>query len=789
MEHHDDDNRWDYDCPQFVDFTVPMPFNDGADQMFESTIMGEGPSTSTLPFLSQGAGEDSPVASTEPKEEHPATSETTKDEKETGKENDQSGEESDKATEDPKKSRQPTNIVTSLDKWRNPKKHGSTGPEPLVCSESSNSKKPRKNPEKVLTEAHKSSSSSMLTRSKSLRVQKSNSASTLPSDKTAAPSTASGSRPQRSHTRTLSQGRSRSNSVDMSTAGKSKGDASTAERPAKVPSLLKRLGEGAISSKLKSSEELEMERIKQLKKELQHKRQMAQESYKKAMSKQGPLTVHSKQTTVPQEFQFQSDLRLKSQPKKLEENSIGDFVKSLRSRTVVSPGPSASAPKKLTVPQPFHLTEKYTGKGSQASAEAKFESVAAQVAAFHRKTPERFRARARSGDKVHERGSRSVSPGPRLTQPHTPNLTARNRQRPTHYISHEQLEMQEAEEMKQNQFKAHPVNTKILNKSGLGVKKPPVKPPTEIEEFSLSSGLQKKKEVEEECFEFHAKPLNKKILEGPVGIKPVKPALPTIPQSPAFALKHRVRLPVELPEEKESGGPTRAKPVPHIGIPFQPKLPHQHTVPEPFSVEERSKTMLAQKEEKIKQILEEEKRAREFHAQPIPSHDPVLPEKVVKEPTRPEPFQLGTDQRGAVYAQEMAHKLTEEEEEQKRAAQFRAQPNRTIYKEPFIPVPSTKALTEVSDFELNSDRRAQQREEFEMRKKEREAELEGHRREREQRDKEEEEAAIARLRAEMVHRPNPIRHYAPVVIKPSEKPLTAAESPQFSDRLRAKVRL
>ncbi len=34
MDHHEDDNIWDYDCPQFVDFTAPMPFNDGADQMF-----------------------------------------------------------------------------------------------------------------------------------------------------------------------------------------------------------------------------------------------------------------------------------------------------------------------------------------------------------------------------------------------------------------------------------------------------------------------------------------------------------------------------------------------------------------------------------------------------------------------------------------------------------------------------------------------------------------------------------------------------------------------------------
>lgn len=98
-------------------------------------------------------------------------------------------------------------------------------------------------------------------------------------------------------------------------------------------------------------------------------------------------------------------------------------------------------------------------------------------------------------------------------------------------------------------------------------------------------------------------------------------------------------------------------------------------------------------------------------------------------------------------------------------------------------------IAEVSDFELNSERRAAQREDFELRKKEREAELEGQRRLREQRQKEEEEAAIAKLRAEMVHHPNPIRRYAPVVVKPSDKPLTEAESPRFSERLRAKVRL
>lgn len=66
-----------------------------------------------------------------------------------------------------------------------------------------------------------------------------------------------------------------------------------------------------------------------------------------------------------------------------------------------------------------------------------------------------------------------------------------------------------------NQFKARPVNTKVLSSSNLGIKKVPSKPVTLPEEFALSSGVAKKNE-EEEHYEFHANPLNKKIMEGTV---------------------------------------------------------------------------------------------------------------------------------------------------------------------------------------------------------------------------------------------------------------------------------
>ena len=48
--------------------------------------------------------------------------------------------------------------------------------------------------------------------------------------------------------------------------------------------------------------------------------------------------------------------------------------------------------------------------------------------------------------------------------------------------------------------------------------------------------------------------------------------------------------------------------VPHTGIPFQPKIEHRITEPQPFSFESRDKKMLTEKEKKIQKTLEEEKK-------------------------------------------------------------------------------------------------------------------------------------------------------------------------------------
>lgn len=99
----------------------------------------------------------------------------------------------------------------------------------------------------------------------------------------------------------------------------------------------------------------------------------------------------------------------------------------------------------------------------------------------------------------------------------------------------------------------------------------------------------------------------------------------------------------------------------------------------------------------------------QFKAQPLPDFDTVvLPEKKKLEPTKPEPFKLLIDERGAVKSSRWEQmvpqdptrftflfplslmsvcvlKVKEEQKHQEGAAAFKARPNTVIHKEPFRP--------------------------------------------------------------------------------------------------------
>ncbi|CAJ1055232.1 targeting protein for Xklp2 isoform X2 [Xyrichtys novacula] len=528
-----------------------------------------------------------------------------------------------------------------------------------------------------------------------------------------------------------------------------------------------------------SSEEQELERIRNLQKEVALHRKKNEANYKAALAG-GPLPKKViLSATVPKEFHFNTNTRSKTAASSSTAHKDVDFVSQLR-----KPASPAKAPRGATVPKPFNLS---TGTKRKVDEQGAYVPMAQQIAQFQKRTPERYHLRSRR--------SQARGPSPvkgdhlKLTQPHTPHLLTNQRSRAPTVKSSAELEAEEVEKLNKFKFKALELNRKILE--GVeGLKKPTVKEPTVPEGFELQidKRLQerqstKPQEGEEKQHIFKSQPLPKKILEGVVGLPEKKVLPPTVPESPAFALKKRIHVAPKV-EEVKRPSPIKAPPVPHFGLPFQPKLQENHQVEVcPFSFEERERERRALKEKRLEEMRNEE--VPQFKAQPLPDFDSVsLPEKKKLEPTKPEPFRLRLDERGAVKNSRWEQMVKEEQKQREEATVFKARPNTVTHKEPFQPIKESRTMAVMEAFELSTERRARERQEYERQASEKEALRalmeEDQRREEEQREKEE----IARLRQEQVHKAQPIRHYKPVALKKSEVPLTVPQSPNFSDRFR-----
>ncbi|XP_026224636.1 targeting protein for Xklp2 isoform X2 [Anabas testudineus] len=529
-----------------------------------------------------------------------------------------------------------------------------------------------------------------------------------------------------------------------------------------------------------SSEEQELERIRNLQKEVALHRKKNEASYKAALAGNPPPKKTVLSTTVPKEFHFNTDTRIKMTTSSSTSHKEVDFISQLR-----KPSSPAKVVKGATVPKPFNLS---TGNKRKAEESEPYVPMAQRIEQFQKRTPERYHLRSRQ---IQERGPSPVKCDHlKLTQPHTPKLMTRQRHRPPAVKSSAELEAEEVEKLQKFKFKALELNKKILE-SAEELKKPTVKEPTVPEGFELQiekrlqerQVTKKSQEEEEKPHTFKPQALPKKILEGVVGLPEKKVLLPTVPESPAFALKKRIRMDRKVEEEKKPA-PFKVPPVPHYGLPFQPRLPEHHNVEVcPFSFEERERERRALKEKKLEEIRNEE--VPQFKAQPLPDFDTVvLPEKKKLEPTKPEPFRLLIDQRGAVKNSRWEQMMKEEQKQQEEASVFKARPNTVTHKEPFQPKKEARPAVAVEAFELSTERRAKERQEYERLASEKEALRalmeEQQRQEEEKREKEE----IARLRQEQVHKAQPIRHYKPVALKKSEVPLTVPQSPNFSDRFR-----
>ncbi|CAH1960008.1 unnamed protein product [Acanthoscelides obtectus] len=291
------------------------------------------------------------------------------------------------------------------------------------------------------------------------------------------------------------------------------------------------------------------------------------------------------------------------------------------------------------------------------------------------------------------------------TDPHTPKLLTTGRNRPAHIESAAQKEDKEVAEMQKFKFKAKPVNEKIIHGP---VKALPLekKPTTVPEPFHLTEV--KHKPIEEPKMpEFHAKPVPKSVLEGPKKIE-VHPKL-TIPNTPQFMRKYLREHPTRKPSTCSQENAPKGRPT----TPYHKR----RTEPVPFSFEVRDKMLKRKKDKMIEEANEEFKKGREFRARPMP--------KVIVDDNR----------KGLIRSSKSLKSSSESLETGNAPSTFRARPATVLKQAPFVPKKASfeEKVTRPFDFQLCTDKRAAEREEFERKQKEKEEVRERMKREGEER--------------------------------------------------------
>lgn len=536
---------------------------------------------------------------------------------------------------------------------------------------------------------------------------------------------------------------------------------------------------------VKSTEEQELEKSLRMQQEVVEMRKKNEEFKKLALAGPGqPVKKSTSQVTKTVDFHFLTDERIKQHPKSQEEYKEVNFMSELRKHSSTP----ARGTRGCTIIKPFNLSK--GKKRTFDEAASTYVPIAQQVEAFHKRTPNRYHLRNKKDESLLP--SKPVNKIVR--DPQTPILQTKYRARAVTCKSAAEKEAEELEKLQQYKFKARELDPRIFESGPILPKRPPVKPPTQPVGFDLEiekriHERESKKKPEDEQFEFHSRPCPTKILEDVVGV-PEKKVIPaTVPKSPVFALKNRIRVPVKEDEEEEKPVVIKAQPVPHYGVPYKPPIPETRNVEVcPFSFDTRDKERQLQKEKKIKEMQKGE--VPKFKALPVPHFDTInLPEKKVKNATQAEPFSLETDKRGAYKAEIWKHQLEEEQKQQKEAACFKARPNTVIFQEPFVPKKEKKSAAEnpsgslvQEPFQLATEKRAKERQELEKKMAEMEAWKLQQLAEVRQQEEEQQKEELARLRKELVHKANPIRKYSAVEVKSSELPLTVPVSPKFSTR-------
>ncbi|GAB1607323.1 targeting protein for Xklp2-like isoform X1 [Argonauta hians] len=771
--------KWEFECPQFVDFTQNVSDQDDSDTWFD--IDHEADSYDDPLIIPEG--QNSIIAQTLPVKppRREVNHENVKNAENTDVPN------SDKSTvkQSPLKNR--SNIASSVEEfYRNKNKPDG--------SDNGKENVKKSGPRRILRKA---------TNLEQPNVQPSNVSKTatnkVPQNESLSKDTKKSEELNKSSTATKKYHVRRSISLDnISKAGakesfkvrrsgsSDKLTKTTAVAPSNVrngaSSSVPKLKENLlINSKVLSSEAIEQQKMEIARSKALAAKRMAEESLKKVKNSKGYQPVTSnKKLTVAKGFQFSSDRRLRSQSVENVKSPISDLSQILRKDDKSCP---VSKVPTRTIVQPFKFAE--TSQKTTAANNKKFMSVAEQINNFSRKTPDRFRSR-----NTKETASKKPACAPRCTIAISPEFNCKGRSRPVKALSQKEKEELELEEIKKNQFKAREVNHKIFLAPS-GVKEVPKKEPTIIKPFNMPgakiTSVKKAATDDDIDYRFRAQPVPTEILKGVVGVKESEHIPLTIPASPAFALKQRIPWPrIEEPKQENLIKKPKYRPYIHSGIKFEPKLDHRFTSIEPFTFDERMQSHLAKKEEHIKKQQEENLKMSEFYANPIPNYKSGLPTKKSVAVTKQEPFKLLIEERVEKRIEEKQRQLEEEARLEEEKLKFKAQPCDIVNKAPFVPKLDHKFTADVAEFKLNTELRKSQREQYFEQKKAHDMEMQAIQLRQEQMRKEEEEKEIQRLRADAVHKAKPIRRYKAVDIQHNVLPITIPVTPKFCYKTRAR---
>ncbi len=113
---------------------------------------------------------------------------------------------------------------------------------------------------------------------------------------------------------------------------------------------------------------------------------------------------------------------------------------------------------------------------------------------------------------------------------------------------------------------------------------------------------------------------------------------------------------------------------------------------------------------------------------------------------------------------------------------FHARPATVLDKTPFVPEKAAPVVIDVQPFHLATEERSEHWATVEQQRAERNMETDAIKEARRRQAEEEQQAEDKRLRQQLVHKANPVRHYRGIAVARSNKDLTDPKSPNFSTR-------